>query len=311
MYQKNIKEQIAPASITKLMTAILLLDAYSIDEKVNLQIDDPNIEGKIAYFKNNKTMKIEELLDFLLVYSANDAAHAAALLVADTEKDFITLMNERANKLNMKSTNFTNVHGLDEKGHYTTVEDLLALSLECLKYPEIIVSTSKEYFYHKNDEGNSLKYYSTNTLLDDNFTGLKTGWTDDAGLTFVGLYQGLNRNIISIVNRSIVDESLNSHFKDTIKLIELSTFNFNDYILLENGEPIFSTHSATASNVIKNDKDLINFGYINDPIKIIIEEFNGNQLTLKLSNKIILNYNTSTSSSISIVSNLLTWLFRL
>ena len=63
--------------------------------------------------------------------------------------------------------------------------------------------------------------------------------------------------------------------------------------------------------VIKNDKDLITFGYINDPIKIIIEEFNGNQLTLKLSNKIILNYNTSTSSSISIVSNLLTWLFRL
>ena len=121
----------------------------------------------------------------------------------------------------------------------------------------------------------------------------------------------MNRNIISIVNRSIVDESLNSHFKDTIKLIELSTFNFNDYILLENGEPIFSTHSATASNVIKNDKDLITFGYINDPIKIIIEEFNGNQLTLKLSNKIILNYNTSTSSSISIVSNLLTWLFRL
>ena len=57
MYQKNIKEQIAPASITKLMTAILLLDSYSIDEKVNLQIDDPNIEGKIAYFKNNKTMK--------------------------------------------------------------------------------------------------------------------------------------------------------------------------------------------------------------------------------------------------------------
>ena len=62
---------------------------------------------------------------------------------------------------------------------------------------------------------------------------------------------------------------------------------------------------------VKNDKDLITFGYINDPIKIIIEEFNGNQLTLKLSNKIILNYNTSTSSSISIVSNLLTWLFRL
>ena len=310
MYQKNIKEQIAPASITKLMTAILLLDSYSIDDTVNLQIDDPNIKGKIAYFKPNVTMSIEDLIDFLLVYSANDAAHAAALLVADTEQEFIAMMNDRANKLNMKNTNFTNVHGLDEQGHYTTIEDLLALSLECLKYPEIIVSTSKEYFYHNNDEGNSIKYYSTNTLLDDNFTGLKTGWTDDAGLTFVGLYQGLDRNIISIVNRSIVDESLNSHFRDTIKLIELSIFNFNDYVLIENGEPIFSTHSATTSNIIKNNKDVITFGYINNPTKIFIKEFNGNTLSLSLSNEIILNYNTSTTSHVSLISNLLTWLFR-
>ena len=97
--------------------------------------------------KDEQRMSVGTLLDFLLVYSANDAAHVAALAVSKTEDEFIQLMNDKAISLKMYETNFTNVHGLDEEEHFTTLDDLLKLTLEAIRYDEIIVSTNKEYFY--------------------------------------------------------------------------------------------------------------------------------------------------------------------
>ena len=90
-----------------------------------------NIEGKIANLESDMVMQAGELLDFLLVYSANDAAHAIAMSVSNTEQEFIFMMNEKATSLGMKDTNFMNSHGLDDPEHYTTLNDLFSVALKC------------------------------------------------------------------------------------------------------------------------------------------------------------------------------------
>ena len=96
MYSSNIHKPIAPASLTKIMTAVILLDNYDINDYIEVKIINNDIKGKIAYIESNQSMKVSTLLDFLLVYSANDAAHVAALAVSETESEFIDLMNSKA-----------------------------------------------------------------------------------------------------------------------------------------------------------------------------------------------------------------------
>ena len=262
MYSKNIHERISPASLTKLMTAILFLEKFNINEQVTIIIEKNNIEGKIANLESDMVMQAGELLDFLLVYSANDAAHAIAMSVSDTEQEFIFMMNEKATSLGMKDTNFMNSHGLDDPEHYTTLYDLLLLSLEVINYDEIIVSTGKQYFNSDSITGVLTKYYSTNELINDNFNGLKTGWTKNAGLTFIGLYQGPNRNIITLVNKSKTDNKKENHFLDTLILKELSIETFALKNLVNKGDRLATKVNGYEESNIYSPNDLSIFGNI-------------------------------------------------
>ena len=142
-------------------------------------------------------------------------------------------MNIRAKQLNMNNTNFQNPDGLDELDHYTTLNDLLSLSIFILENTKLIDITNKSKFYF--DKGGEVKEYkNTNLIIDSGFIGLKTGWTSNAGLTFVGYNQGNNRNIITIVNKSFVDNDKQTHFLDTKKLYEESINNFIQSTIIYN-----------------------------------------------------------------------------
>ena len=204
MYFKNINATIAPASLTKLMTSLILIENYNLSDYIEISLPSDYIyEGKVAYLKSGQKMTIESLLEFILIYSANDACFAVVQLFNENTDDFISLMNKRANQLGMNNTNFKNPDGLDQDGHYTTLSDLLILSKEVIDNYELLSIIMRKSFI-SNIEGEDKVYLNTNKLIDRNFYGLKTGWTNEAGLTFIGLNQSNDRNILTIVNKSYV-----------------------------------------------------------------------------------------------------------
>ena len=310
MYSKNIYERIAPASLTKLMTAILFLEKYDINQQISLIVKQNEIEGKIASLESGITMQASELLDFLLVYSANDAAHAIALSVSDTEEEFVYLMNKKAISLGMNDTNFINAHGLDDSGHYTTLNDLLLLSLEVLKYDEIIVSTGKEYFYSDTITGVLNKYYSTNELINDNFNGLKTGWTKNAGLTFIGLYQGPSRNIITIVNKSKTDINKENHFLDTLLLKNLSIKTFNSKDIVKKGDILAQKVNGYEKSIVYSPLAISIFGDISTPPVVRMSEITNNILEYTYSQDKSFIISLPKTSKVSIFNKLFFWLFK-
>ena len=215
MYAKNIDSSIAPASITKLMTALLLYENFPLNHEFTTSYPSNYVySGKVAYIPEGITLTTEELLELLLVYSANDAAFIVANSIFSSYEQFIEEMNKKSKELSMNSTNFVNPDGLDEANHVTTANDLLKLSIYILENTKLLDITSKEEILL--DKLDKKIYKNTNSIINSGFIGLKTGWTSDAGLTFIGYNQENNRKIITIVNKSVVDEEQLNHFLDVI-----------------------------------------------------------------------------------------------
>ena len=222
MYFKNINEIISPASLTKLMTSLILIENYNLSDYIEISLPSDYIyEGKVAYLKPGQRMTVESLLEFILIYSANDACFAVVQLFSENIDDFLNLMNKKARVLGMNNTNFKNPDGLDEEGHFTTLNDLLILSKEVINNYELLSIIMRQSFI-SNIEGEDKVYLNTNKLIDRNFYGLKTGWTNNAGLTFIGLNQSNDRNILTIVNKSLVNDKKDNHFIDTQNLYTAS-----------------------------------------------------------------------------------------
>ena len=198
MYFRNINEIIAPASLTKLMTSLILIENYNLSDYIEISLpSDYMYEGKVAYLKSGQKMTVESLLEFILIYSANDACFAVVELFTENTDDFSNLMNKKAQELGMNNTNFKNPDGLDQEGHFTTLNDLLILSKEVINNYELLSIIMRQSFI-SNIEGEDKVYLNTNKLIDRNFYGLKTGWTNNAGLTFIGLNQSNYRNILTL-----------------------------------------------------------------------------------------------------------------
>jgi len=141
------------------MTALILYENNELNELVSISYPDTyNFEGKVAYLSEGSVLSVEQLLEFLLVYSANDSAYATAMHVSNSVDDFVKLMNTRAKKLNMVNTNFQNPDGLDQENHYTTINDLLLLSDYILRNTKILDITKKtKFYYEQNSEVRNYK----------------------------------------------------------------------------------------------------------------------------------------------------------
>ena len=121
------------------MTALVLLDYYNFNDYVICKYpENYEYQGKVAYIPENQEISVQNLLELLLIYSANDAAYVAALTVSENVDEFLLLMNDKAKAFGMKDTNFMNPDGIDQENHYTTLSDLLKLSLKVVDNKEII-----------------------------------------------------------------------------------------------------------------------------------------------------------------------------
>ena len=304
MYFKNINATIAPASLTKLMTSLILIENYNLSDYIEISLPSDYIyEGKVAYLKSGQKMTVESLLEFILIYSANDACFAVAQLFNENTDDFLALMNKRAKQLGMNNTNFKNPDGLDQDGHYTTLSDLLILSKEVIDNYELLSIIMRKSFI-SNIEGEDKVYLNTNKLIDRNFYGLKTGWTNEAGLTFIGLNQSNDRNILTIVNRSFVNEKKDNHFVDTQNLYSASIDTFINNVVIDNNVDIYKIRNNFETLTFKSTAPWFVFGNKLDISNITLNEFSETKFNYVVNEDL---YNVRISDSVNSVK----WDFNL
>ncbi len=187
LYEMNASEPLQPASVTKIMTMLLAMEALergevSLDTMITGSAHAESMGGTQIWLKQGEQLTLDEMLKAIAIGSANDCAVAVAEHLAGTEEAFVERMNERAKELGCKSTTFVNANGLDADSQktLTSARDLAIISAELLKHPQIITYTSTWMDTVRNGE---FSLANTNKMLKtyDGMIGLKTGYISEAG----------------------------------------------------------------------------------------------------------------------------------
>lgn len=221
LFQKYPNQRLLPASTTKIMTAILALENYRLDQI--LTVGQVKIDGNSIKLLPGEQMTVENLLYGLLVGSGNDAAEVLAENFPEGKTGFIWAMNQKAQQLQLTNTHFTNPVGYDEEGHYSTAADLAQLTLKAIQNPVFsrMVSTEKLTI---TDVSGTINHplKNTNELIGElaEVKGVKTGWTQNAGECLVSLIEKNNEKLISVILAS------NDRFGETKTLIKWIFENF-------------------------------------------------------------------------------------
>ena len=285
VYSKKIDEKLAPASMTKIMTLLLIMEA--VDEgKINLTDNIPistnasSMGGSQVFLDPNTEMKAEELIKSIAIASANDSAVAMAEAISGTTANFVSRMNSRAKELGCKNTNFKNVHGLDEEGHYSTAYDMALIARELLKYEQILKYTSTYEAYLNKPNGTSTWMVNTNKLIKyyTGLDGLKTGYTKNAGYCLTSTAKRNDMRLISVVMKEPTSQVRNS---ETISLLNYGFSNYKIKTILkkeqklgtievQNGKKEFVdiTLQEDATNLESiNDNKEYSFNIVTDKVK--------------------------------------------
>ena len=230
LYKQNMDQQLYPASTTKIMTALLVLENLSLDEKITLPDDFYNVGETGLALKPGATQTVEELLMALMLRSANDAAQALAIGVAGSEQAFVQMMNDKAAELGLQHTHFTNPHGLHNADHYSSAYDLAVIAREALNNEEFrrIITTEKFTIEKLNGE-EDFTVYNRNGLLKQygSADGVKTGYTRQAGNCFVGSATEEGMQLIAVVLNST------EIYDDAQALLEWGFDNYSPTLILE------------------------------------------------------------------------------
>lgn len=230
LYQKNANEKLSPASMTKIMSLILIMENI---ENGNLKWNDVVVVSKNAssmggsqiFLETNEMMTIEDLVKGICIASGNDATVALAEKIAGTEKAFVKLMNDKAKSLGLKNTNFVNATGLDAEGHYSTAYDMSVMARELVRHEKILEFSSIYEDYLRKNTSKSFWLVNTNRLVKfySYIDGLKTGYTKNAGYCLTATGQKRNMRLISVV---MGEESSDKRSTDTLAMLD---YGFNMY----------------------------------------------------------------------------------
>ena len=227
LYEKNAHEQRACASITKVMTLTLVMEAVDsgkihMDDVVTASAHAASMGGSDIWLEEGEQMTVDDMIKATAVASANDAAVALAEFICGTEDDFVAAMNEKAKALGMDDTTFMNCNGLDEEGHITSAYDVALMSRELIKHEKIFDYTN---IWLDNLRGGETQIVNTNKLLRsyDGITGLKTGTTGEAGACISATAE---RNGLSLIGVVLGADSGKERFRDAATLLDYGFANF-------------------------------------------------------------------------------------
>lgn len=188
MWERQADRRLPLASLTKLMTALLLVERAQPQDAATVSRAAEHETGSHIGVREGEQFHVEDLLAAVLIASANDACHALADHAGGDEERFVQLMNRRAQQLGLRHTHFVNACGHDAPGHYSTTRDLALLARELLKHPEITALTSRHDAQIVTLDGTRrYRFESTNALIGryPGALGLKTGYTPKAGKCLV------------------------------------------------------------------------------------------------------------------------------
>ena len=245
LYANNENEHMLPASVTKVMTLLLIMEqidagVLSYDDMVTCSKKASQMGGSQIWFKEGEQITIDDALKAICVVSANDVTVAMAELIGGSEENFVNMMNAKAKELGMENTHFMNSHGIDEEGHYTSAKDIAIMARELItKHPNILNYTSIWMDTLRNGE---FGLSSTNKLIRyyDGATGLKTGYTSEALYNLVATATRGDTTFISVIMRAPSSD---------VRLAETKT-------LLDYGFATYETKKICSANTILEEMSI-------------------------------------------------------
>ena len=267
LYSKNENEPLAMASMTKVMSMLLIMEkiddgSLKYDDIVEISTEASSMGGSQIFLNPGDKYKVVDLLKGIAMASANDAVVALAEKTYGSKEHFIEAMNKKAESLGLKNTHFVNVHGLDEEGHYSSAYDMSVMARELLKHEKILDFTRVYEEYLTKPDGSQIWLVNTNKLVRfyDGVDGLKTGFTQKAGYCLTATGKKNNLRLISVV---MGEESIEKRSSDTVKLLNygFNTFKVN---LIKNKSEILGK-----VNVQKGKKENVDVVLVNDLIELL------------------------------------------
>lgn len=254
LYAQNADKKWFPASITKIMTLVLALEAVeqgkaSLEDQVSTSEYAASMGGSQVYLYPGETRTLHEMLIAIAVGSGNDASAAVAEFLAGSNEAFIEMMNAKGKEIGMNNTHFVNSHGLHDENHYTSAEDMGKLGFYAIGVPKFLEYTSI-YEYDFRPEPKPLKLWNTNRLLKwfDGCDGMKTGSTSIAKRNLVSTAERNGLRLIAVV---MGVDTPNGHFTESMKLLN---YGFNQY---EFSQIHKSGDKVTSINIGKGEVDQI------------------------------------------------------
>lgn len=263
LYSKNEKEKMYPASTTKIVTAIITLENCNLDEVVTVSYDTvmsiPDGYSS-ASLQIEEQLTVEQLLQLLLVHSANDAANALAEYVGGSVESFVSMMNTKVNELGLTHTHFTNAFGMHDDNHYTTAQDLVMIMKYCIQNENFRkLAGSASCAIPATNKYGTRKYNSTNELIIPNNTNYypyltsgKTGYTSQSGDCLVSCSYKDNLELLCVILGGKNINGTSTRFSETKSLYQYGYNNYSIKTLLKANDVVTQIEVPQGTKATKN-----------------------------------------------------------
>lgn len=223
LFEKNSHEKLSPASMTKMMSMLLVMEAIENDvikwdDIITVSQRASSMGGSQILLEVGEKMSVEDLFKGVAVGSANDAVVALSEAVAGSVEEFVEMMNKRASELGLTDTNFKNPHGLDEVNHYSSAHDMSIIARELLKHEKVLEFSSIYEDYLRKGTDREFWLVNTNKLVRFNpiVDGLKTGYTKTAGYCLTATASKNNMRLIAVVMKEPDTTTRNSEVTEML-----------------------------------------------------------------------------------------------
>lgn len=290
LYEKNAHIRYEPASMTKMMTMKLVLDAISskrisMEDELTTSEYASKMGGSQIFLSPGEKMKVEDLFKSMVIASANDAAVCLAEGISGSDKFFVEQMNNEVKKLGLNNTNFSNVTGLPTNNHYSSSYDMAMIARNLiLEYEDkVIPYTSCYEDYVRKNSDNPFWLVNTNKLIKhiDGIDGLKTGWTEAAGYCLTCTKKENGMRLISVVMNV---DSVIHRTEDTLALLNYGFANYNLTPIMKKGEVVSIENNLLLTpnkyNIV-TDSDIVVLKGKNEKLKDIRYEIEINKEKIK------------------------------
>lgn len=232
LFEKNSHEKLHPASMTKMMSMLLILENIengnlSWDEMITVSENASSMGGSQILLETNEQMSVEDLFKGIAIASGNDAVVALSERIAGSKEEFVSMMNKRAKELGLTDTNFKNPHGLDDANHYSSAYDMSLIAKELVKHPKVLEFSSIYEDYLRKGTEREIWLVNTNKLVRfyEGVDGLKTGYTKEAGYCLTATAEKNGMRIITVV---MGEEDSKTRNKETTEMLN---YAFSKYEL--------------------------------------------------------------------------------